>query len=1452
VFNYLNNGIAVSGLGNLNGTSLGVVSIELNITAGLTVFGNQLVAGIEMYLVSPNGAYSVYLMNNNFFTNNGTLILTNNPAAPFFKGVNYNNPAITTYQPYGNLNSLNVGQSANGTWRLLAVQKNNGVPSSINSWKITFGTTNLAVGAANQTCATAIPLPNFTQTGSQIDNNTNALSGTVISDSKGSEVNSSSPYTETSLWYSFVPKCKDDKIFVTGSSVIQSGILSGTCGARTIVARRNGTGSYTYNITSFVPGNTYYLTLDGDEAGYFIFIARWTEGTTGCLLNTITTADAPKTSYCAGDSATIGFTFTGTFTSGNSFTAQLSDASGSFASPTTIGTLNATSGSSIKCKLPNTLSAGLGYKIRVMGTLPATTGSESKAFAINTIPATPTAINGLPQVCQGQQNQTYSVAAVPGADKYAWTLPSNVQLISASTDSASIVLNFSTGNALLSVKATNECGVGNAYSQEVTVSQNLVPSVSISAQNNPSCAGDTITFTATVSNGGTNPLFQWKANQSNLPGATVVYRDNALQNGDSVWVEVTSSLACVAQNKAFSNKIASMVSDTVVPQVSIVATSTVFCQGSQATFVATAQSEGTAPVFQWLVNKTPRGGNQKQLVLNTVNNKDTIDLVMQSSANCARPKLVLATPIGLTVTEKIVPTATITGVPSGCQGDNFLFSVSATNQGLIPSYRWFLNGQNTGVMGSNFASNKLANSDSLKVELTTSETCVTSPIVFSKSIGLQVADTVKPSVSVTMAKSIFCSGEQVQAQVSLPLTNGGSAPTFAWRLDGSLLSENGGVVTLNALSTSSHQLRVAMKSNAACVRPDTAVAQVAFLVKDSLVLIPQIIGTSALCEGSTASFQLASPLLAPNLQYLWLKNGQSLGVSTETFSTTTLLDGDRVALQVSTSETCVKSQTATSNEIAMAATTPVLPVVEITTSQNSICQGDTFRFSTTATHQGIIPGYRWFLNGQNTGVTGSNFASNKFTNGDSLKVELTTSETCVTRATVFSKSIGLQVADTVKPSVSVTMAKSVFCRGEQVQAQVSLPITNGGNLPTFAWRLDGGLLSETGGMVTLNNLSVGNHQLRLVMKSNVACVRPDTAGAQVAFLVKDSLVFTPQITGTNALCAGSIATFQLSSPLLAPDLQYSWLRNDLGSGVFAETFSTTSLADGDRIALQVYTSETCVKSQTAISNEIAVAVTSSVLPQIDVSSSANLICQGETVTYSASIQNGGGDEQYRWSDQNADLSSQLVFDYVPNSGSNVLFAYSVTLACGTFSVQIPTPLVAFKSPPPVLTAISGSNSFCPTDRDLAYTTDLVEGASYTWFYPSSAQASVSGNKLNISSWGKTTPDTLKVQAMNDCGTGNQVALLLQPKSCGQLLIPNAIITSAENGNALWQIQGLEDYPAVKISVFNRWGSKVFYASPYSKPWDGNYDGKPLPTGTYYYVMEGVKEKPIVGDLTILH
>jgi hypothetical protein len=74
---------------------------------------------------------------------------------------------------------------------------------------------------------------------------------------------------------------------------------------------------------------------------------------------TITTGSITSP-ICSNTIFSVPYTISGTFTSGNVFTAQLSNSSGSFSSPVNIGVRTATSAGTINALIPSGTPAGTG------------------------------------------------------------------------------------------------------------------------------------------------------------------------------------------------------------------------------------------------------------------------------------------------------------------------------------------------------------------------------------------------------------------------------------------------------------------------------------------------------------------------------------------------------------------------------------------------------------------------------------------------------------------------------------------------------------------------------------------------------------------------------------------------------------------------------------------------------------------------------------------------------------------------------------------------------------------------------------------------------------------------------------------------------------------------------------------------------------------------------------
>jgi hypothetical protein len=128
------------------------------------------------------------------------------------------------------------------------------------------------------------------------------------------------------------------------------------------------------NVTGLSQGqHTMYLRTKG-TTGWSLTNTKTFEVTTAVAAPLINVNSVTSKVNCAWGSFRISFHATGTYTSGNRFTVQLSDKDGSFANPIVIGDTLTTKSSEVFCVLPSRLEDGTNYRIRVVSTTQPVTG----------------------------------------------------------------------------------------------------------------------------------------------------------------------------------------------------------------------------------------------------------------------------------------------------------------------------------------------------------------------------------------------------------------------------------------------------------------------------------------------------------------------------------------------------------------------------------------------------------------------------------------------------------------------------------------------------------------------------------------------------------------------------------------------------------------------------------------------------------------------------------------------------------------------------------------------------------------------------------------------------------------------------------------------------------------------------------------------------------------------
>lgn len=187
---------------------------------------------------------------------------------------------------------------------------------------------------------------------------------------------------------------------------------------------------------------------------------------------------------------------------------------------------------------------------------------------------------------------------------------------------------------------------------------------------------------------------------------------------------------------------------------------------------------------------------------------------------------------------------------------------------------------------------------------------------------------------------------------------------------------------------------------------------------------------------------------------------------------------------------------------------------------------------------------------------------------------------------------------------------------------------------------------------------------------------------------------------------------------------------------------------------------------------------------------------------------------------------EITFSFTTNSGCSVNKTVSVDV--------LPSPFVSDT----VLYVLPGQ----PTVLKPRYAKGTFD---YQW--QPATDLNTAGNPFPV--FGGQNDITYTVTVKNKtCSQSAYVKVILRMQ-------PETVNTFTPNGddiNDTWQIKNIESYPNLTVTIFNRYGKRVFFSAGYHKPWDGNYQGKPVPVGVYYYLIDLHTGAPIMrGSVSVI-
>ncbi len=912
----------------------------------------------------------------------------------------------------------------------------------------------------------------------------------------------------------------------------------------------------------------------------------------------------------------------------------------------------ATTLSSYDWTVPNIDEAGVLVRVQVSGTV--TEDYSDALFEIQSNSVDITTINQT--ICSGQ---TAQLTATNGTN-YSWTPIAGLDNPSIANPVASPAQT--TMYYVTSVDGS--CVSTDSVLVAVENDPNIVASVNIVAdQGTTICAGSTVNFTATPTNGGSSPAYDWMINGTSQGVSTATFSSSSLANGDVVSVEMTSDLACATGSPALSNTITFTVDNQLTPTVAITASTDSICVGEVVTFNATSTNGGITPTYTWMVNGVANGMTGSSIALNTLSNLDEVSVELTSSESCVSSSTATSNIETIYVFDVPAVPSAISGLTAICE--NIVENYSVVNDPNVQSYNWTLPGTWTGSSTSSQISTSGTSSGVITVS--GQNQCGSSPVA-----SLSVTVNALPTVSANASSTVICAGDSVQL-------TGGGASSYAW--------DNGVTDGAYFTPTASTQYTVTGTDANGCTNTDVIDVTVNTLPSVAIT------GDNQICQGETTNLiatggvsyvwdnavTTATNSVSPTLTTSYSVTGTDANgcasqasyiVSVETAPTvfiagnTSICQGDIVTLTASGAVSYVWDNNVSGSTQTITPSGDTTLTV-IGTTSNGCSASESISINVNTPLAVSISGNSTVCAGESTVLTATGASSYLWSNG-ATTASISVAPNATTVYSVTGSTSG-QCSNTVDFTVSVNALPNVSASSDVAICQNTSATISASGATSYSWNNGAG----TGSSVSVSPLT----------STTYTVIGTDVNGCSNTDQVVVNINTLPTVTasGDVTICGGFSTDLTASGAT-----SYTW-DNGAGTGALVTVSPTSSTS---------YTVTGTDANGCSSTDNVIVSVNAS--PTVAISG-ANTVCEGNAISLTAT-----GAASYSWDNG---LGTNASVSLSPTTTTT----YTVTGTSAAGCTSTATHTVTVNASPNIDAGLDMS-----TCQGGSVTLSATGGTTYTW------------------------------------------------------------------------------------------------------------------------------------------
>lgn len=264
------------------------------------------------------------------------------------------------------------------------------------------------------------------------------------------------------------------------------------------------------------------------------------------------------------------------------------------------------------------------------------------------------------------------------------------------------------------------------------------------------------------------------------------------------------------------------------------------------------------------------------------------------------------------------------------------------------------------------------------------------------------------------------------------------------------------------------------------------------------------------------------------------------------------------------------------------------------------------------------------------------------------------------------------------------------------------------------------------------------------------------------------------------------------------------------------------------------------------------------VPSVKVTPDSYGGCEGQSLTYTAIATNAGNNPAYQWkvNGQNAGGNAAEFTSSTLKTGDKITCTIT---ASGTCAVATATSNeVSLTADPTVSNSVSitstAVNNVIKPGQQVTFTAKaaVTDNVVYQWLV-NGVSAGTNSPGFTANSMQNGDAVTCTVTTYGKCiATPYVVSNTLTMTIYAPVDVVNTFTPNGDGINDTWEIPSLSVYPNCMVNIFSRYGTMVYKSTGYARAWDGTFNTKPVPTGTYYYIIDlkNGKDK-ITGAVTVL-